>query len=124
MKKHLSNWHVSGRLQRIFTFLVFMVLALLSALLLEFICTGLILGGVGSVLSEYVPPDHIGQVKAKLAAAGSGFGTQLFLIILFMAATGWGLLKLSTRFHLVGSVTLTKALRFTDAMDRLGLVHE
>ncbi|MDL2259264.1 hypothetical protein LJB99_00075 [Deltaproteobacteria bacterium OttesenSCG-928-K17] len=43
---------------------------------------------------------------------------------MFLAAVGWFIMKLSTRLNLVGAVTLDKALRFTDAMERLGLVHE
>ena len=124
MIKRLSNWYVNGRIQQLFTYFVFLVVAFLSALMMEFICTGLVLNGLDNSLSEFVPRDQVQQVKAELAAAGGGFGPQLFLIIMFVAAVGWGLLKLSTRLNLVGPVALGKALRFTDAMERLGLVHE
>jgi len=111
-------------MQQIFTCLVFLVVAFISALMLEFICTGLVLSGLDSTLSELVPMDQVPQVKAKLVADGGGFGPQLILIIMFLAIVGWGMLKLSTRLNLVGAVTLDKALRFTDTMERLGLVYE
>ncbi len=41
-----------------------------------------------------------------------------------MGVVGWFVVKLSTRFNLVGAVSLAKALRFADAMERLGLIHE
>jgi hypothetical protein len=124
MQKILSKWYESGRLQQLFTYLVFLVAAFLFALMVEFICTDMVLGEADRVLAEYVPNDQIAQVKIKLTAAGGGFGPQLFLIALFMAITIWALMKVSTRLNLVGPVTLDKALRFDEAMQRLGLVHE
>lgn len=124
MKNRLAKWHNNGRVQQVFTYLVFLMVASIAAILLEIICTGLVLSRVDGVLSDYVPLNQISPVKAKLAATSVGFGLQLFWIIFFIVVSGWGLLKLSTRLNLVGRVTLNKAIRFSDAMERLGLIHE
>ena len=124
MKKHLLDWYVKGHVQRFATWLIITMVFLVTAALLEFICRGFLINDIDVALQGNVPSDQLVQINRHLASLSMGFGLLLFWCIVFMALVGWFIMKLTTRLNLVGSVTLDRALRFTDAMERLGLVHE
>lgn len=121
--KRVADWYAGGQVQKVVTYAVYCLLAAILALTLELICKSLILGDLGRVLAEYVPPDRINRAKAEIAAIG-GFGPQLFVFVMVSFILAWAVMKLSTRLNLVGTVVLDKALRFTDAMENLGLIHD
>ena len=64
------------------------------------------------------------KVKLHLKAASDGFWPNLFLSLIFVGGLLWALMKVTTRFNLVGQVVLDKAIRFTDALEGLGLEHD
>lgn len=124
MKRTLLDWYVKGHVQKFVTWVTIILVFVVTAGLLEFICRGFLISDVDAALGGSIPSDQVSIIKRHLATFSGGFGLQLFVGIIFMALVGWFIMKLSTRLNLVGSVTLGKALRFTDAMERLGLVHE
>jgi hypothetical protein len=71
-----------------------------------------------------VPPKDILKVKRLLKEASDGFWPTLFMSLIFVGGMLWVMLKVSTRINLVGRIVLDKALRFTDAMEGLGLKHD
>lgn len=124
MRKHLSDWYINGYVQKLATWVIIIMMFSVTAALLEFICRGYLINDVDAALGENIPLEQVNTIKRHLAGFSGGFGLQLFCSIAFMAVVGWFVMKLSTRLNLVGTVTLDRALRFTDTMERLGLVHE
>jgi hypothetical protein len=124
MKTRLLDWYAKGHVQKFVTWVTIILVFVVASALLEFICRGFLISDVDAALGQNVPPDQMTEIKRHLARFSGWFGFQLFSGIMFMALVGWFVMKLSTRLNLVGEVTLGKALRFTDAMERLGLIHE
>ena len=124
MNKHFSDWYVKGHIQKFVTWLIILMVAAITVALLEIICRGFLISDVDTALGGHIPSDQVATIKRHLATFSGGFGLQLFFSIIFMAMVGWFVMKLSTRLNLVGTVTLDRVLRFTDAMERLGLLHE
>jgi len=124
VKIRLSDWFIKGRIQKAVTFLVFIAAAIVLANLLEYICQGYVLGPADPILAQYIPPEDVPKVKLELKAASNGFWPNLFLSLVFVGGVLWALMKVTTRFNLVGQNVLDKALRFTDALEGLGLKHD
>jgi hypothetical protein len=124
VKNRLSGWYTKGHIQKIITFLIFFTAAVILASLLEYICQGYVLGPADPILAQYMPPEDVLKVKLLLKAASDGFWPHLFMSLVFTGGLLWALVKITTRFNLVGQIVLDKALRFTDAMENLGLKHD
>jgi len=124
VKNRLSDWYIKGRIQKAVTFLIFVTATIILANLLEYICQGYVLGPADPILAQYMAPEDVHKVKLLLKAASDGFWPNLFMSLVFVGGLLWALVKITTRFNLVGQVVLDKALRFTDALEDLGLKHD
>ena len=124
VKNRLSDWFVKGHIQKAVTFLIYFAAAIILAKFLEFICQVFVLGPADSVLAQYVPPKEVREVKRLLKTASDGFWMYLFLCCIALVAILLGLMKVTTSLNLVGHIVLDKALRFTDALEGLGLKHD
>lgn len=122
MKTSLSDWYVKGHIQKCFTAVVIVLVFITISILLEFSCRGFMISDIEKAAN--IPVEQITVIKRHLTTFNWGFGLLLFFSIVFMGIVGVFIVRLSTRLNLVGAVTLDKALRFIDAMERLGLIHE
>lgn len=124
IKNRLSDWYIKGHIQKAVTSFVFLAVSIILAKLLEYSCQGYVLWRAGPILAKYVPLNEVMEIKRLLMAASDGFLPVLVFGLFFACGSLWALLKFSTRLDLVGRIVLDKALRFTDALEGLGLRHD
>ena len=124
IKNRVSDWYIKGYIQLAVTYLIYLAAAVILASLLEYLCQGYVLWRADPILAKYVPPQDVQEIKRLIEAASGGGWPQLFMSIAFLGWLLWTLLKVSTRLDLVGRIVLDKALRFTDALEGLGLRHD
>ena len=123
-KQHFSLWYAKGYVQKSLTLLVFIVLTVVLAYTIERLCYGHILAGVDVAVANYVPSNEIPVVKRTIYAQTKDFGVSLIVPIFAGILFLFLLVRVSTWLNITKSVTLDKAVRFGDAMERLGLLKE
>lgn len=119
-----SSWFTKGYIQKFVTLFVFGVLSVILAYIIERLCYSHVLKGVDAALASYVPANEISDVKRSIYNSTNHFGVEIiapifvYLFIMFLVVSA------STRFNIIRSVTLEKAIRFGNAMEQLGLMRE
>ena len=123
-KAALSSWYTKGYTQKIITLIVFVVLSIILAYVIERLCYSHVLDGVDAAVAQYVPSDKIPDVKRHIYNNTSSFGIKILWYIFVCIIAMLVLVKASTRLNFVRPVILDKAVRFSNAMERLGLLRE
>lgn len=118
------SWYTKGYIQKIITLFVFVCLSIILAYIIERLCYSYVLEGVDSAVAGYVPTNEIPDVKRRIYNETSNFGVKILWCVFGSAFVMYLAVKASTRFNFIRSVTLDKAVRFGEAMERLGLVSE
>jgi predicted nucleic acid-binding Zn-ribbon protein len=124
VKKILSDWYVKGKIQLFVTFLIFFVTVLVLSYFWQYVCHDYVLKMADTIL-----PAHNVMLKDVLEIKRLIKATSVWPFLSFSCLLVLGVLLFlrrffSTRVNFVGSVTLDKALRFTDALEGLGLKQD
>ncbi len=124
IKLRLSSWYSKGYIQKIITLLVFAALSFILAYIIELMCYSHVLKGVDAALDTYVPIDEISDVKRSIYSNTKWFGLEIVTPLFACLFVMFWLVSASTRFNIVRPIVLERAVRFGDAMERLGLLRE
>jgi|GEM_PF-2876326 len=123
-KKTLSSWYERGYIQKGVTLIAFVVLSVILAYAIERMCYGHVLKGVDAAIAQYVPINEIPDVKRGIYNNTKSFGIEIITPIFVGIFVVFVAVKASTRFNIIKPIVLKKAVRFGDAMERLGLLRE
>lgn len=120
----LSSWYTKGYIQKLITLLVFVALSIILAYIIERMCYSHVLEGVDASLATYVPANEMSDVKRSIYNNTSSFGVKIIAPLFVCLFIMFLIVSASTRFNIIRPVVLEKAVRFGDAMERLGLMRE
>lgn len=119
-----SSWYTKGYAQKLITLFVFVIMSIFLAYIIERMCYSHVLEGVNAAVVGYVPENEIPEVKRRIYNETSNFGVKIISSIFASAFIMYLVVRASTWLNYVRPVTLDKAVRFGDAMERLGLLRE
>ena len=125
LTQRLSLWYQKGYVQKALTMAAYLALVLIFSLILERLALRQLFDWLDNVLPKYLLDQQgLLVVKRDILEQSSGFGITLIALALANVIALFLILKASTYFNIVAPVTLDKAVRYIDAMERLGLLQE
>lgn len=114
-----------GHFHKALTFAAYLMIAFAASLALAFLCRLVLLGDSVGIISQYIDnQETVAAIRERLAPVSFQSAVLLLgytALILYLAFFA---IRKFAQINFAGQIKLNKAIRFPDAMERLGLLTE